>query len=66
MKHKGKDVLAGYISSTWLPFTVRVPDKLKESFITSDVNAYFKIQLCDEDGFTYVHMMRLEVTACQK
>ncbi|MDY6932857.1 MAG: hypothetical protein SVZ03_01380 [Spirochaetota bacterium] len=66
MKHKGKDVLAGYISSTWLPFTERVPDKLKESFISNVVNAYLKIHLIDKDGFTYVHMMRLEVKACQK
>ena len=63
MKHKCKEGLAGYISSTWLE---RVHDKLKESFISNVVDAYLKIHPIDTDGFTNVHMMRLEVEAYQK
>ena len=65
MKHKGKEGLAGYIWSTWLPFTERIPDKLKESFISDVVNPYLMIYPIDKDGFTHVYMMRLEVEACQ-
>lgn len=63
MTHQGKEGLAGWIRTTWMPFTKYVPEVRREEFITQFVSLYLaKNPLCPE-GLTHVSMVRLEVDA---
>ncbi len=63
MKHQGKEGLAGWVRTTWLPFTDRLPEALKAKFVESIVNRYLQLHPADEAGVVHVDMMRLEVEA---
>ncbi|MFB0563557.1 MAG: trans-aconitate 2-methyltransferase [Candidatus Lokiarchaeia archaeon] len=63
MVHKGKGGLVAWIRTTWLPYTQRVPEELREEFIEELVDKYIKINPLDSEGFVHVPMMRLEVEA---
>ena len=55
--------LAGWIRTTWLPYTQRVPDNKKEAFIKEIVDTYIEEYPLDKDGKVHVNMVRLEVEA---
>ncbi|MCP4108178.1 MAG: hypothetical protein GY749_21980 [Desulfobacteraceae bacterium] len=38
-RHKGKEKLAGWVRTTWLPYTERVPENMRESFISDFADA---------------------------
>jgi len=61
MRQEGLDGLAGWIRTTWLPYTTKVPSDQREEFISALVKAYLQRYPMDEDGFCHVAMMRLEV-----
>ena len=63
MKQKDKDGLAGWIRTTWLPYTERIPSHLRDRFITEAVDAYTKCFPGDNQGYFHVKMVRLEVEA---
>lgn len=63
MTQKGKDGLAGWIRTTWLPYTDRLPENLKNQFISELVDAYIEEYPIDGDGLVHVQMVRLEVEA---
>ena len=63
MKKDGKAALAGWIRTTWLPYTDRVPDHLKNAFIAEVVDTYVAAHPPDKNGIIGVDMMRLEVEA---
>lgn len=63
MKFKGKDGLAGWIRTTWLPFTERVPDSLRDSFINDIAERYIAAYPLDKKGLAHVKVIRLEVQA---
>ncbi len=63
MIHKGKEGLAAWIRTTWLPYTQRVPKELREEFIDELVDKYVEKHPLDSEGFVHVPMMRLEVEA---
>lgn len=63
MKLKGKEGLAGWIRTTWLPFTERVPASLRDSFIEEVANRYIAAYPLDKEGMVQVKMVRLEVQA---
>ena len=63
MRHQGKEGLAGWIRSTWLPYLERVPAPGKELFIENFVESYLKHHPLDADGIAHVQMKRLEVEA---
>jgi trans-aconitate methyltransferase len=63
MKHSGREGLAGWIRTTWMPYTERVPTRLRDSFITEIVDRYLKAHPLDEMGTACVKMVRLEVEA---
>ncbi|MDM8523757.1 methyltransferase domain-containing protein [Desulfococcaceae bacterium HSG8] len=63
MKHKGKEGLAGWIRTTWLPYTERIPGNMRESFISDIIDNYLMSHPIDSQGFTHVRMVRLEVEA---
>ncbi len=63
MTHKGKEKLAAFIRTTFLPYTQRLPEELHKEFIDEIVDKYVENYPPDRDGFIHIKMMRLEVEA---
>lgn len=63
MKRQGKAGLAGWIRTTWLPYTERIPAELRDSFIAEVVDTYLEKHPLDAEGNAHVAMVRLEVEA---
>jgi trans-aconitate 2-methyltransferase len=63
MVHEGSDGFAAWLRTTWLPYTERVPEFLREEFIYEIVAAHAGIRPPDADGCIHLTMMRLEVEA---
>lgn len=63
MAHREPDELAGWIRTTWLPYTQRVPPDERDRFISAFVKHYLLQHPADDAGFTHVRMVRLEVEA---
>jgi trans-aconitate methyltransferase len=63
MKLQGAEGLAGWVRTTWLPFTEKLPEELKTKFIDELVTCYLQNHPTDADGTVHVGMMRLEVEA---
>ena len=63
MTQEGREGLAGWIRTTWLPYTQRVPEQLQETFISEIVDSYIQTFPLDEQGKVHVKMVRLEVEA---
>ena len=63
MLARGKEGLAAWIRTTWLPYTQRVPEEMREEFIREIVAAYETERGIDAKGFFAVGMVRLEVEA---
>lgn len=61
MTHEGKRGLAGWIRTTWMPFTKCVPESQQEEFIAQFVELYLTQNPLDDRGLTHVSMVRLEV-----
>ena len=61
MIHQGRDGLAGWIRTTWLPYTQRVPEQKREAFVAQLVDKYLERCPVDEQGLVHVRMVRLEV-----
>jgi trans-aconitate 2-methyltransferase len=63
MTQKGREGLASWIRTTWLPYTQRVPEQLRDDFINELVDRYIKRHPLDSDRLAHVKMFRLEVSA---
>ncbi|RTZ99104.1 MAG: SAM-dependent methyltransferase [Deltaproteobacteria bacterium] len=63
MELAGQSGLEGWIRTTWLPYTSRVPEEKKDEFIRAISTAYMKNFPMDSDGIVHVAMVRLEVEA---
>jgi trans-aconitate 2-methyltransferase len=63
MKLLGKESLAGWVRTTWLPYTARLPAELRSEFVREIVNRYVKTHPLDDAGNVHVAMVRLEVEA---
>jgi trans-aconitate 2-methyltransferase len=63
MQLAGREGLAGWIRTTWLPYTERVPAELRERFIEEIVGTYLERHPLDGAGVAHVCMVRLEVEA---
>lgn len=63
MTQEGPEGLAGWIRTTWLPYTQRVPEYLQETFISEIVESYIEAFPLDQQGKVHVKMVRLEVEA---
>jgi trans-aconitate 2-methyltransferase len=66
MVHKGKDELAGWVRTTWMPYTQRIPEGDREDFIREAVETYIAEYPPDETGATHLGMVRLEVEAVKE
>jgi trans-aconitate methyltransferase len=63
MIQNGRDGLASWFKSTWLPYIEKVPGDLREDFIYEVVDRYALEHPLDSDGAVHVGMVRLEVEA---
>lgn len=63
MEHDGELGLAGWIRTTWLPYTQRLPDQIRDEFIDLIVTRYLDKIPLDAAGKAHVAMVRLEVAA---
>ena len=63
MVQQGRSGLAGWVRTTWLPYTARVPADLRETFIAQVVERYVAEHPPDAEGGIHVRMVRLEVEA---
>ncbi|MCQ8103698.1 methyltransferase domain-containing protein [Methylomonas sp. SURF-2] len=63
MPHDGRDGLASWIRTTWLPYTQRLPEDLRESFIEAVCSSYLDQVPLSADGKAHVAMVLLEAEA---
>ena len=63
MVHEGAEAFAAWLRTTWLPYTERVPEPLREEFIREIVSTHARMRPPDGDGSIHFTMVRLEVEA---
>jgi trans-aconitate 2-methyltransferase len=63
MTYNDKAGFEGWIRTTWLPHTQRVPEEKRNGFISQVADAYLHRHPADDNGIIHVAMMRLEVEA---
>ncbi len=63
MVHAGTQGLAGWIRTTWLPYTERVPAERRDAFVAEIIDRYLARRPLDADGNVHLEMVRLEVEA---
>lgn len=63
MSYENKDGLAGWLRTTWIPYTDCVPVHLREKFISRVVDKYIEKSPSDNEGRVHIDMIRLEVEA---
>jgi trans-aconitate methyltransferase len=61
--YEGRNGFAAVLRTTWLPYTQRVPEALREEFITAIVDRYVAQHPPDREGRVHVRMVRLEIEA---
>lgn len=66
MVQKGRKGLVGWMRSTWLPYTQRVPDQLRNAFVDAVADLYLSEYPPDNDGNVHVQMVRLQVEAVRR
>jgi trans-aconitate methyltransferase len=62
----GRDGLAAWLRTTWMPYTQRVPEPAREQFIAAVVERYVAIHPPDPAGQVHVRMVRLEIDAIKQ
>ena len=60
MTHQGHEGLAGWIRTTWIPYTHQVPEQQRDGFVSECVNAYLEQYPSMTSGKSHVRMIRLE------
>ena len=63
MKFAGAEGMAGWVRTTWLPFTERIPVEQRDSFVKEIVDRYLQRYPADAEGVVHLGMVRLEVEA---
>ena len=63
IKYAGEESFKGWLRTTWFPFTDRLPESLKETFLDEVSETYKISHPADESGNINVKMVRLEVEA---
>jgi trans-aconitate methyltransferase len=66
MIQEGREGLAGWIKTTWLPYTEKLPASFRDVFISEIVDSYVENFPPDEQGRVHVKMVRLEVEAIKQ
>ncbi len=63
MVHDGKSGLKGWIRTTWLPYTLRIPTEKREAFIEEVSSNYLGKVPLDSEGKAHMAMVQIEVEA---
>ena len=63
MLHEGEEGLAGWIRTTWLPYTSRIPEGKREEFVRTAARKFVERFPPDEKGKVHAEMIRLEAEA---
>lgn len=63
MRQPGPEGLAGWLRTTWLPYTEAVPPERREELVARIVQRYLGDHPPDKEGTVRVQMVRLEVEA---
>lgn len=63
MRQKDREALAGWVRTTWMPFTSRVPENVRGEFITRIVDEFASEHPEGPDGALTVQMFALVVRA---
>ncbi|HTP58900.1 MAG TPA: methyltransferase domain-containing protein [Spirochaetia bacterium] len=63
MRQNGRDGLLGWVRTTWMPYTERLPENLKEQFLGQVADRYLAVHPLTPQGEAVVRMVRLEVEA---
>jgi trans-aconitate methyltransferase len=66
MRQPGAEGLAGWVRTTWLPYTQAVPPERREELVARIVERYLRDHPLEADGMVRVRMVRLEVEASKK
>ena len=61
--YDGRAGFAAWLRTTWLPYTQRVPEDLREDFIAAVTDRYVTRHPADAEGRVHVRMVRLEIDA---
>jgi trans-aconitate methyltransferase len=61
--YQGREGFATWLRTTWLPYTQRVPEQMREEFIKAVVERYLARHPVDAKGLVHVRMVRLEIDA---
>ena len=61
--YRDRKGFAAWLRTTWLPYTQRVPENLREEFIAAVVERYVAKHSLDTKGVVHVRMVRLEIDA---
>jgi trans-aconitate 2-methyltransferase len=60
MKHQGVEGLTGWVRTTWLPFTDKLPEALRAKFVSEIVDRYLNEHSADANNVVHVGMIRIE------
>jgi trans-aconitate 2-methyltransferase len=63
MVHANREAFAGWIRTTWLPYTEHVPDELRSAFVKEVADRYLLLHPPDAAGNIHLQMVRLEIEA---
>ncbi len=66
MQHAGREGLAGWGRTTWLPYLTRVPKAQRDEFMEEILSEYLAAHPLDAQGKAHVAMVRLEVAAVKR
>jgi trans-aconitate methyltransferase len=61
--YAGAEGFAAWLRVTWIPYVQRVPEDLREEFITAVTQRFLAQHPLDADGNVHVRMVRLEIDA---
>jgi trans-aconitate methyltransferase len=61
--YPGRDRFVAWFRTTWLPYTQRVPENLREEFVAAITDRYLAKHPPDAEGRVHVRMVRLEIDA---
>ncbi len=63
MRYRDRQGLEGWVRTTWLPYTEKVPPEIRERFVSELVDLYLSAHPPDAGGGVGVDMVRLEAEA---
>ena len=61
--YEGREGFATWLRTTWMPYTQRVPEDMREEFIAATAERYVAKHRPDSKGLVHVRMVRLEIDA---